>query len=83
MVKDATGAMARWRSRRGMLELDLYLVPFAEREFGRLSCTERVAYAELLRCDDWQILDWLQGRREPDTRLAAIVERVRAAAGGR
>ena len=66
-----------------MLELDLYLVPFAEREFARLSCAERDAYAELLRRDDWQILDWLQGRCEPEPRLAAIIERVRAAAGER
>lgn len=66
-----------------MLELDLYLVPFAEREFGRLSGAERMAYAELLRRDDWQILDWFHGRSEPEPPLAAIVERIRAAAGER
>ena len=74
-------ARALWRSRRGMLELDLHLVPFAEREWGRLTPAERAAYAELLKRDDWQILDWLHGRTAPDTALAAIVDRVRAAAG--
>ena len=79
----ADDAKAVWRSRRGMLELDLYLVPFAEREHGRLTAAERSAYAELLNTDDWQILDWLQGRSEPSAGLAAIVERVRAAAANR
>lgn len=71
-----------WRSRRGMLELDLYLVPFAERVYADLSDADRRAYRELLECHDWEILDWLQDRSAPPPRLEEIVTRVRAAGGG-
>ena len=71
-----------WRSRRGMLELDLYLVPFAERVYADLPEGDRRAYRELLECHDWEILDWLHDRSAPPPRLEGIVARVRAAGGG-
>jgi antitoxin CptB len=72
-----------WRSRRGMLELDLQLVPFFEAQFANLSAADRMAYARLIEHEDWQIYDWLQGRATPsDEALVAIVERIRAGAGG-
>lgn len=71
-----------WRSRRGMLELDLYLVPFAERVYAGLPDADRRAYRELLECHDWEILDWLHDRSAPPPRLEEIVARVRAAGGG-
>ena len=64
-----------------MLELDLYLVPFAEREYAGLSAAKKAAYAALLERDDWEILDWLQKRRPPGKPFAAIIERIRDAAG--
>lgn len=70
-----------WRSRRGMLELDLYLVPFAERVYAGLRDADRRAYRELLECHDWEILDWLHNRSAPPPRLEEIVARVRAAGG--
>ena len=71
-----------WRSRRGMLELDLYLVPFADREYLGLSAAERRSYRALLDRADWEILDWLQGRSAPPLRLEDIVRRIRAAGAG-
>ena len=70
-----------WRSRRGMLELDLYLVPFADREYPSLADADRRAYRALLECHDWEILDWLQDRSAPPPRFEEIVARVRAASG--
>ena len=57
---DANAQRALWRSRRGMLELDLLLVRFAERSYPRLADADQQAYLELLRLDDWRIWDWLQ-----------------------
>ncbi len=74
-------AQVSWRSRRGMLELDLYLVPFAERQYSALADAEQGAYRELLARDDWEVLDWLQGRSTPPVHLVGIVSRVRAASG--
>ena len=65
-----------WRSRRGMLELDLVLVPFAEHRYRTLDEAERRAYGALLQRDDWEILDWLQRRAVPDDEFVAIVERI-------
>lgn len=71
-----------WRSRRGMLELDLYLVPFAELVYADLPEADRRAYRELLECHDWEILDWLHDRSTPPRSLVQIVARVRAAGSG-
>ena len=60
---DANAQRALWRSRRGMLELDLLLSRFAERSYPRLAQADQHAYLELLRLDDWRIWDWLQSAR--------------------
>ena len=67
-----------WRSRRGMLEVELKLLPFARTGLRELASAEREAYARLLQEDDWQLHDWLQGRSAPaDPALARIVGRIR------
>ncbi len=68
----------RWRSRRGMLELDLFLVPFAENRYADLTPADRAAYRRLLDREDWEILDWLRQDSAPAPGLAGIVELVRA-----
>jgi succinate dehydrogenase flavin-adding protein (antitoxin of CptAB toxin-antitoxin module) len=71
----------RWRSRRGMLELELALKPFVDSRLESLSPAEQARYARLLEHDDWDIFDWVQGKREPeDAELRALVEEIRAAA---
>ena len=67
---------ALWRSRRGMLELDILLVAFVRRCYAGLSQVDQDAYQELLTLDDWQLYDWLQGREPVPARFARIVERI-------
>ena len=75
--KEAVGALY-WRSRRGLAEVELKLVPFFERCFEALPDADRRAYARLLEMEDWQLHDWLQGRSEPpDPHLARIVSLIR------
>lgn len=69
----------RWRSRRGMLELDLFLIPFAESRYAHLASADRAAYRHLLDREDWEILDWLRQDSTPTPDLAGIVELVREA----
>lgn len=70
----------RWRSRRGMLELELALAPFVEHRLERLSAADRVSYARLLEHDDVDIYEWVRGRSDPhDPGLRAIVAAVREA----
>lgn len=70
----------RWRSRRGLLELELMLKPFVERCLGTLAPADRDRYAALLEYDDCDLYDWLQKRAEPaDPALASLLETIRAA----
>ena len=72
---------ARWRSRRGMLELDLVLVAFVENEFDSLSSEEKGRYVELLGLEDFELWDWLQGVREPPPEFENLIGKIAAAAG--
>ena len=63
-----------WRSRRGMLELDLVLVDFARARYSLLDCADQDAYRGLLEQDDWTIWEWLQRRATPRAPFARIVE---------
>ena len=50
---------ALWHSRRGMLELESLLIPFAESVFSDLNENEQHAYMGLLACEDPDIYAWL------------------------
>lgn len=65
-----------WRSRRGMLELDLVLVDFARARYSLLPCAEQKAYRGLLDQDDWTVWEWLQRRTNPPAAFAEIVDRI-------
>jgi succinate dehydrogenase flavin-adding protein (antitoxin of CptAB toxin-antitoxin module) len=69
----------RWRCRRGLLENDLLLTRFLDREARALDARALRDLADLLAYDDPALWDLLSGRAEPDPRLAGIVQRVRQA----
>lgn len=71
----------RWRSRRGLLELDLVLGPFVERVLPGLPAAERLTYQRLLEEDDPTLQGWFAGGVIPeDADFAALVERIRTVA---
>lgn len=71
-----------WHSRRGMLEIDVMLMPFTEQHYRALPESDQVAYRRLLDCEDQDIWEFLRGFREPDDAvLADIVLKVRKAVG--
>jgi antitoxin CptB len=66
-----------WHSRRGMRELDLLLMPFAEQVYPGLDPLLQAAYRRLLAEEDTDIFGWIvNGARLPDPELAPIVERI-------
>ena len=66
-----------WRSRRGLTELELKLVPFARDRFHDLSSTEQALYEQLLDWEDVDLYDLLQGRITAEDPLAAgLVEKI-------
>lgn len=55
----------KWAARRGMLELDLLLAPFAEHQYPQLSTEHQALFAELLTCEDQDLFAWLLNRQPP------------------
>ncbi|MEC8527070.1 MAG: succinate dehydrogenase assembly factor 2 [Pseudomonadota bacterium] len=67
----------RWASRRGLLELDLFLADFVAHEYPRLSPDLKALYRELMSSADQDMFEWLMGRSKPDDALAPIVSVIR------
>lgn len=69
----------RWHSRRGLLELDLFLVPFAEQYFLALSEQDKDRYIKLLGCEDQDLLIWmLEGGVPDDPDIAYMINYILA-----
>ncbi len=66
---------ALWRSRRGMLELDLLFRPFAEACFEKLSGELQLVFVEMLECDDFELLD-LTRQPEQISRYTTLIHMV-------
>ena len=69
----------RWRCRRGLLELDLWLPRFAETGLNRLSDKECAAFEALLAEADTDLLAWLEGRKTAPANHARMLGMIRAA----
>ncbi|BEV73677.1 MULTISPECIES: succinate dehydrogenase assembly factor 2 [unclassified Paludibacterium] len=69
----------RWRSRRGLLELDIVLERFLARGFDDLTQAQLADYRRLLELDDNDFLDVVNGKADlDDAALMAIVHQLRA-----
>lgn len=66
-----------WRSRRGLTELEMKLVPFARDCYLGLEHGEQVLYEALLSREDVEINDLLLRRVVPsDPALMALIEKI-------
>ena len=67
-----------WASRRGMLELDLVLLPFLDKIYPRLEEEDKERYHRLLDCEDQDMFGWFLRREDPeDPDLQRIVQIIR------
>jgi antitoxin CptB len=70
----------KWKSRRGLLELDLVFQRFWADEGPRLDEGEAVALARLLTMPDNDLLDLVMGRAQcPEAHLRGMIEKLRSA----
>lgn len=77
MSDEIEAKRVRWHSRRGMLELDVLLVPFAEQAFTSLGAEDKVRYRQLLEHEDPDLFTWFMESQTPDNAdMARIVELV-------
>jgi antitoxin CptB len=64
------------------LELDLILVPFADKYFQHLTAAEQDDYVKLLESEDQDLLAWMLDHRQPeDPAIARIIQRIRSCHG--
>ncbi len=67
-----------WASRRGMLELDLILLPFIEQIYPELAADDQLRFQQMLDCEDQDMFAWFLRREDPeDPELLKIVQIIR------
>lgn len=67
----------KWACRRGMLELDVIIMPFFEECFDTLSAQEQQDFVMLLECDDPDLFSWLMKHgRSDNPALAAMTDKI-------
>jgi antitoxin CptB len=68
----------RWQCRRGMLELDMLLLPFFDTVYETLAVEQKKAFINLLAFPDQEIFAFLMARQIPDSlALESIVQHIR------
>ena len=68
----------RWRSRRGLLELDIVLGRFIEGDYAQLDEAGRQVFEVLLDMPDNPLWDMISGRREAAPRAQqALLEKLK------
>lgn len=77
MVDDVELNRLFWHSRRGMLELDVLLVPFVREVYASLNEVDRALYRRLIECEDQDMFVWFMQRGESeDAELQRMVRMI-------
>ncbi len=66
----------RWQCRRGLLELDLILNRFLDRDLAGLAPDQLELFKELLGVADTVLLAWVMGQEEPPPRYDRLIRRL-------
>ncbi|MCW8092909.1 FAD assembly factor SdhE [Alteromonas sp. ASW11-130] len=74
MLEAKRVARMRWACRRGMLELDVLLLPFMDEAFEDLTDEQKITFERLLTSDDPDLFAWFMGHQKcDDPELAEMV----------
>jgi antitoxin CptB len=66
----------RWACRRGMLELDCFLLTFFDDCYDHLSLSEKQDFASLLTEQDQDLYNWLLFVTPPPTQFAELIGKI-------
>lgn len=67
-----------WACRRGMLELDIAVMPFFEYEYHNLTDQDKRCFIQLLTADDPDLFNWMMGYGQPaDPELQRMIALIR------
>lgn len=68
----------RWRCRRGMLELDILLNNFVEKDYVQLTSQQKTSFDQLLDYPDQLLFDLLLGYMpSSDPKITELVQKIR------
>lgn len=68
----------RWQCRRGMLELDEFLLGFLDKKYRQLSNDKKQTFEQILDLPDQLLLDYLLGQTKPiDMDVADVIQQIR------
>jgi antitoxin CptB len=77
MFSDKRYARLKWACRRGMLELDVLLMPFVENGFHELNEHQQEQFERLLTADDPDLYAWFMGHQAcEDPEFKAMIEHI-------
>ncbi len=68
----------RWRTRRGMLELDIVLGRFVDRHYANLNEAGQAAFDALLEMPDTELWDMITGKAAPKAECLEVLELLQA-----
>jgi len=72
-----TKARLKWACRRGMLELDVLLMPFVDEAWYLLSDENKAIFERLLICQDPELFAWFMGHEVcKDQELNSMVQHI-------
>ena len=78
MTQTTLANQLKWQCRRGMLELDVILIPFLEEHFENLETALQSAFVELLKQADPDLYTWIMGFGQCEqTELVEIIQLIR------
>ncbi|MBF0804250.1 MULTISPECIES: succinate dehydrogenase assembly factor 2 [Neisseria] len=77
---EAAKRKIRYQTRRGLLELDIVLGRFMDKEFQNLSDEELAVLVDILRLPDQELLALVNQKEETtDARFLSLLEKIRGA----
>jgi antitoxin CptB len=77
MFEQKRRARLKWACRRGMLELDVLLMPFVDEAFDSLDYEQQEIFERLLTSDDPDLFAWFMGHQQcQDPELAGMVSTI-------
>ena len=77
MFEPKRRARLKWACRRGMLELDVLLMPFVDEAFDSLDYEQQEIFERLLTSDDPDLFAWFMGHQQcQDPKLAGMVSTI-------
>ncbi|MCK5819163.1 MAG: succinate dehydrogenase assembly factor 2 [Psychromonas sp.] len=75
MLEKVNKSRVLWACRRGMLELDVLLMPFVNGAFDDLSQEDKLIFQRLLTHEDPDLFSWFMGNKTcPDAALAELID---------